>query len=136
MAVEIARSIGTENFRFSNLVKKELWADLAYCRAVVTYNGTAGDLVIGTVLGQVTADGKYKVAVQTAVDGSETADAILIEDVTVAGATDAKVLVLTRGPAFVGKAALVLDASYNLDAEKAAVYAALEAKGILVSEQV
>lgn len=136
MAVEIARSIGTENFRFSNLVKKELWAELAYCREVVTYNGTAGDLVIGTVLGKVTADGKYKVAVQTAIDGSEVADAILIEDVTVAATTDTKVLALVRGPAFVGKAALILDASYDLDAEKAAVYAALEDKGILVSAQV
>ena len=136
MAVEIARSIGTENFRFSNLVKKELWADLAYCREVVTFNGSAGDLVIGTVLGKVTADGKYKVAVETAVDGSEVADAILIEDVTVAATTDTQVLVLVRGPAFVGKEALVFDASFDDDTKINTAIAQLEAKGILVSPQV
>jgi len=136
MAVEIARSIGTENFRFSNLVKKELWADLAYCREVVTFNGSAGDLVIGTVLGQVTATGKYKVAVETAVDGSEDAAAILLEDITVAATTDTQVLVLVRGPAIVGKAALVLGASFDNATKKNLAYSQLEAKGILVSPQV
>lgn len=126
----------TENKRFSNTVKAELWPEQGYTRAVVTYNGTAGDMVIGTVLGKVTADGKYKKAVQTAVDGSQTADAILIEDKTVALNTDTKVLVLIKGPAVVSKSALVLDATYDLDAEKAAVYAALEAKGIQVNDAV
>lgn len=126
----------TENKRFSNTVKAELWPEMGYTRAVVTYNGTAGSLVIGQVLGKVTADGKYKVAVQTAVDGSATADAILIEDKTVALNTDTKVLVLLQGPAVVSKAALTLDASYDLAAEKAAIYAALEAKGIAVNEAV
>lgn len=126
----------TENKRFSNTVKAELWPEMGYTRAVVTYNGTAGDKVIGTVLGKVTADGKYKVAVQTAVDGSQTADAILIEDKTMVLNTDTKVLVLLKGPAVVSKAALTLDATYDLDAEKAAVYAALEAKGIQVNDAV
>ncbi len=126
----------TENKRFSNTVKAELWPEMGYTRAVVTYNGTAGDLVIGTVLGKVTSGGKYKIAVQSAVDGSQTADAILIEDKTVALNTDTKVLVLIQGPAVVSKAALVLDSSHDLDAEKAAVYAALEAKGIAVNDAV
>lgn len=126
----------TENKRFSNTVKAELWPEMGYTRAVVTYNGTAGSLVIGQVLGKVTSGGKYKVAVQTAVDGSAVADAILIEDKTVALNTDTKVLVLLQGPAVVSKAALTLDASYDLDAEKAAVYAALEAKGIAVNDAV
>lgn len=126
----------TENKRFSNTVKAELWPEMGYTRAVVTYNGTAGEKTIGTVLGKVTADGKYKVAVQTAVDGSQTADAILIEDKTMVLNTDTKVLVLLKGPAVVSKAALTLDATYDLDAEKAAVYAALEAKGIQVNDAV
>lgn len=126
----------TENKRYSNVVKAELWAAMGYTRQVVTYNGTAGDLLIGAVLGKVTADGKYKVAVQTATDGSELADAILIEDVTVAANTDKKLLVLVKGPAVVAKGNLILDASYNLDAEKAAVYAALEAKGIQVNDSI
>lgn len=126
----------TENKRFSNLVKQELWPEMGYTRAIVTYNGTAGSLVIGTVLGKVTSGGKYKICVQTAVDGSQTADAILVEDKTVAATTDTSVLVLLRGPAVVSKAALVLDASHDLDAEKAAIYAALEAKGISVNTTV
>ena len=126
----------TENKRFSNTVKAELWPEAGYTRSVVTFNGTAGSLVIGTVLGKVTASGKYKVAVQTAVDGSAVADAILLEDVTVAGSTDTKVLALVRGPAIVSKSALTLDATYDLDAEKAVVYASLEAKGIQVNDAV
>lgn len=126
----------TENLRFSNTVKAELWPEMGYTRAVVTYNGTAGDFKIGSVLGKVTSGGKYKFCVQTAVDGSQTADAILIEDVTAVLNTDKKVLVLLKGPAVVSKAALILDASHDLDAEKAAIYASLEAKGIQVSDAV
>ena len=129
--------LGTENFRMSHLVKKELWPELAYNRLVVTVNEAAAkSYVVGQVLGKVTADGKYKIAVQTAVDGSAIADAIVIQDTSVAAATDTKVLVLVKGPAIVSKAALVLDATYDLDAEKAAVYAALEAKGIQVNNAV
>ena len=126
----------TENLRFSNTVKAELWPEMGYTRAVVTYNGTAGDLKIGAVLGKVTVGGKYKLPIQTAVDGSQTADAILIEDVTALLNTDKKMLVLIQGPAVVSKAALSLDASFDLDAEKAAIYASLEAKGILVADAV
>ncbi len=128
--------IATEAKRLSNVVKQELFPESGYCRVVVTYNGTAAALVPGTVLGKVTADGKYKIAVQTATDGSEVADAIVMVEQTVAATTDTKVLCLVRGPAIVSKAGLVLDATYNLDAEKAAVFAALEAKGILCNDAV
>jgi len=128
--------IATDTQRFSNVVKAELWPELAWCRAIVTLNGPAATLQVGQVLGKVTADGKYKVAIQTAVDGSAVADAIVVQPVTVAASTDTKVVVLLKGPAAVSKAALILDASYDLDAEKAAVYAALEAKNIKVLETV
>ena len=128
--------IATEAKSLSNVVKQELFPESAYCRLTVTYNGTAATLVPGTVLGKVTADGKYKIAVQTANDGSEVADAIVMVEQTVAATTDTKVLCMVRGPAIVSKAGLVLDATYNLDAEKAAVYAALEAKGILCNDAV
>jgi hypothetical protein len=59
-----------------------------------------------------------------------------MQEQTVASATDTQVLVLIKGPAIVSKAGLVLDATYDLDAEKAAVYAALEAKGIAVNDAV
>ena len=128
--------IATEAKRLSNVVKQELFPETGYCRLAVTYNGTAATLVPGTVLGKVTADGKYKIAVQTATDGSEVADAIVMVEQTVAATTDTKVLCLVKGPAIVSKDGLILDASYNLDAEKAAVYAALEAKGILCNDAV
>jgi hypothetical protein len=128
--------IATEAKRLSNVVKQELWPETGFCRLAVTYNGTAATLVPGTVLGKVTADGKYKIAVQTATDGSEVAAAIVMVEQTVAATTDTKVLCLVKGPAIVSKDGLVLDASYNLDAEKAAVYAALEAKDINCNDAV
>lgn len=128
--------IATEAKRLSNVLKQELWPETGYCRAVVTVNDAAQTLVPGTVLGKVTATGKYKVSVQTAVDGSETADAIVMGEVDLAAATDTEVLVLVKGPAIVSKEGLVLDATFNLQAEKDAVYAALEAKGIACNDAV
>lgn len=122
--------IATNNLTISNVVKQELWPDAGYCRAVVVMNDSAQTVVPGTVLGKVTATGKYKKAVQTASDGSQVADAIVLEEKAVAGSTDTKVLVMLKGPAIVGQGGLVLDATFDLQAEKDAVYAALEAKGI------
>lgn len=128
--------ISTELYSLGNVVKAEYNADMAYCRTVVTLNGPAATLAVGTVLGKVTADGKYKVAIQTAGDGSAVADAIVLRAITVLNATDTKVLCLTRGPSSISKTALVLDATYDLDAEKAVVYASLEAKGIQVLDTI
>lgn len=132
----MANPFATEAKRLSNVVKQELWPETGYTRAVVTVNDAAATLVPGSVLGKVTATGKYKVAVQTAVDGSEVADAIVMQEIAVPATTDTKVLVLIKGPAIVSKAGLVLDASYNTAGELAAVYAALEAKGIACNDAV
>ena len=129
-------TIAIDSPRLSNLVKREYQPEMAYCREVGIFNGLAGDLKIGTVLGKVTATGKYKVAVQTAVDGSAVAAGILMEDKTVLATTDTKVLVMFRGPASVSKGGLVFDATYDLTAEKDVVYAAFEAKGIQVLDAV
>ena len=128
--------IATEAKSLSNVIKQELFPDTGFCRLVVTYNGTAATLVPGTVLGKVTVGGKYKIAVQTASDGSQVADAIVMETITATANTDAKVLCLVKGPATVSKDGLILDATYDLDAEKAAVYAALEAKNINCNDAV
>lgn len=122
--------ISTSLHTISNVVKHEYGADYAYCRKLVTVNDTAGTLAIGTVLGQVTSGGKYKRAVQTAVDGSDAAAAIVASAKTIAGTTDTQVLVYFRGPMGVSKGGLILDATYDTAPEKAVVYAALEAKGI------
>jgi hypothetical protein len=128
--------IATEAKRLSNVIKQELFPESGYCRVMVTYNGTAATLLPGTVLGKVTTGGKYKIAVQTASDGSQVADAIVVNEQTVAATTDTLVAVLVRGPAIVSKAGLILDATYNTDAELAAVYAALEVKGIVCYDAV
>lgn len=124
--------IATEKQGHSNTFKHEYEPSLAYCRAVVTVNDVAGTLAIGTVVGKVTATGKFKKCVQTASDGSQNAAGIVMVEKTVAAAADTPVLVMTRGPAAVNKAGLVLDASYDLAAEKNAIYANLEALGIEV----
>jgi len=128
--------IASDTMRLSNLVKKEQWTDVGFCRQVVTVNEAAAKTyAVGTVLGKVTADGKYKIAVQTAVDGSAVAAAIVLEDKAIAATTDTKLVVLFRGDASVSAGALVLDASYDLDAEKAVVYASLEAVRIQVLDK-
>lgn len=125
--------VATDTARLSNLVKHELWPETGYCRKEVTVNeATAKTYAVGTVLGKVTADGKYKIAVQTAVDGSAVAAAIVLADQSIAATTDTKVVVYTKGPLEVSRDALVLDASYDLQAEKDVVYASLEAVGINV----
>jgi hypothetical protein len=126
----------TENFRLSNVLKHEYEPSLGYCRETVVINNAAANLKIGTVLGVVTATGKYKVCVQTATDGSQNAAAVLMEDKTIANSTDTKVLALVRGPAIVSKSGLVFDASFDQEAKRAAAYASLAAKGIVASDAV
>lgn len=126
----------TDTLRFSNTVKHEYEPALAYCREVVTINDAAKTLPIGSVLGKVTATGKYKLVEATANDGSQVAAAVLIEDKTVAANTDVKVLALVRGPALVGKLSLSFGASVDTAPEFAAAYAQLAAIGILVNDQI
>jgi Bacteriophage lambda head decoration protein D len=128
--------IATENRRFSNVVKEELWPNVAYCRLVVTVNeATAKSYVPGTVLGKVTANGKYKIAVQTQTDGSQVGAAIALREQSIAAATDTQVLTLVKGPSAVSKFGLQFDATYS-EAQKAPTYAAFEAAGIMVLESV
>ncbi len=94
-------------------------------------NDAAGTLKMGTVLGKVTATGKYKVSLAAASDGSQVPAAVYVADVsgnptdiTLAANTDTKVLILTRGPAIVADAALVLGTGITLSAVKTA-FAAL-----------
>lgn len=127
----------TEGFRFSNLVKQELFPESGYNRDMLVVNeASAQSYVVGTLLGKVTATGKYKICKADAVDGSQNAAALVLQEVSVPANTDTNVLSLVRGPAIVSKSAIVLDATIDTDAEKLAVYTALEAKGILVNTTV
>lgn len=130
-------TIATDTLRKSNVIKQELWPEIGYNYDAVTVNeATAKTYAVGTVLGKVTATGKYKICVQTAADGSQTAAAVVVGDQSIAATTDTKVLALVRGPAVVSKDALVLDASHDLQAEKDAIYASLTALGIIVAPTV
>ena len=125
--------VAQDTARFSNLVKGELWPATGFCRKEVVVNEAAAKTyAVGTVLGKVTATGKYKIAVETAVDGSKVAAAVVISDASIGAAVDTKLVVLVKGPAEVSQGALVLDATYNDQAKKDAVYASLEALNINV----
>ena len=127
----------TDTFRFSHVVKHEYEPNLAFCREAVVANETGvRTYAPGTVLGRITANGKFRICVQTAVDGSQTPAAIVLEDKSIPAATDTRVLVLVRGPAIVSKSGLILDATFDTGPELAAVYAAIEALNIRVSDAV
>lgn len=125
--------IATDSQRPSNVLKKTDTDFVDLCNELVTVN-EAGikTYKVGTVLGKVTATGKYKISVVGAGDGSENAIAIVMgdsfgtpQDFSVAATTDTKVLVLARGKAVVSKSALLFDASYDTAPELAAAYASL-----------
>src|SRR5262245_19793780 len=92
-----------------DLLKYELNGN--YSRETVTLKSGTNH-ALGSVLGKITASGKYRLSPAAAVtgdEGAETAIAVLIEavDATAAHKTG---LVVVRGPAIVAKAALVFDA--------------------------
>jgi hypothetical protein len=116
-----------------DLVKYELNGN--YNRETVTLKAGT-NYALGSVLGKITASGKYRLSPAAQVvgdEGAETAVAVLIEAVD-ATAGDAAGLVIARGPAIVSKAALVFDASVDQPAEKAAKHAELAAVGIVPRE--
>lgn len=113
-----------------DLLKYELNA--SYCREAVTLKGGT-NYAFGSVLGKITASGKYRLAPAAEVtgdEGAEVAAAVLIEAVD-ATAGDRTGLVVARGPAIVSRTALVFDASVDQPAEIAAKHAQLSAAGIV-----
>ena len=113
-----------------DLLKYELNAN--YCRETVTLkSGTS--YPIGSVLGKITASGKYRLSPAAQVvgdEGAETAVAVLIERVD-ASAADKTGLVVARGPAILSKVSLSFDASVDQPAERTAKHAQLAACGIV-----
>jgi len=103
-----------------------------YSRETVTLkSGT--NYALGSVLGKITASGKYRLSPNAQVvgdEGAETAVAVLLEAVD-ATATDKTGLVVARGPAILSKAALVFDASVDDNTKKAAKDTQLSAAGIV-----
>lgn len=113
--------IATENFRTSHLLKGELWPETAYCRSVVTYNGAAKTFKVGDV---VAAAGAVPALAADIVG-------VVMEEKDAAAATNTNLLVLSRGPAIVSKAALNVGALVLAD-----VVTKLESMDIRVNDAV
>ena len=118
------------------LTQAPLQGDIVKFQINPNYNNEAVTLLLGTnyksgsVLGKITASGKYKLAVVGAVDGSAVAVAVLLNP-TDASLADATGIILARGPVIVSKAALVFDASVNTAPLTATKHAELTAVGIV-----
>ena len=102
-----------------------------YCREVITIATGGANPVLepGTVLGKITASGKYAAHDPAAVDGTETAIAVLWGKAD-ATAADVDAVVLFRGPAIVNSNDLVFIGTPTTP-EIAAAHTALAAVGIL-----
>ena len=92
-------------------------------------SGGAGKLVAGTVLGKITASGKYVPSPHSASDGSQTAIAILFDDVD-ATLDDVVATVIARATE-VRAADLIYDPSVDNDDKKALKLAQLDGSGIV-----
>ena len=136
--------IDTRKPRLGNVIQSEEDGEYGYCRKTVVANEAAiKNYVAGTVLGKVTAGGKYKILEASAADGSQNFAGIYVGSAaltaddfqTIAATTDTNVVILFRGPAVVGKAGLVFGASVDTQPERDAIYAQMEAAGIKVLDQ-
>src|SRR5689334_952125 len=95
-----------------DLLKYELNGNFSR-ESVTLQSGT--NYALGSVLGKITASGKYRLSPNATVvgdEGAETGTAILIGAVD-ATAADEPGLIVARGPVIVSKDALVFDASVN-----------------------
>jgi hypothetical protein len=99
-----------------------------YCRSTVTL--ASGNLQPGTILGKITASGKYAAHDPAATDGTETAVAV-IWGAADAGSAEVPAVAVIRGPAIVNRYDLIF-AGTPSEPEIAAAHAALANVGILV----
>ncbi len=117
----------TETLGPGAFIKSEGNGDIS--RDTITVVSGAGSLIAGTVLGKITASGKYKPYDNDATDGSEVAAAILVYDVDATSADKLAVGIVREAEVF--KSRLVWGAGVTLDAEKTAAYADLAAKVVI-----
>lgn len=91
-------TIYTDNTYISEALKYEL--EPSFCRDSITIASGVGILDRNTVLGKVTATGKWKILAPGASDGTQTAAGILLAPVDATSA-DVTAIALTRGPAII-----------------------------------
>ena len=88
---------------------------------------------VGSVLGKITASGKYKLATSGGADGAQIATAVLLHavDATLADATG---IVVVRGPSIVSRAGLAYDATVDDAAKITTKIGQLAAVGIVARD--
>lgn len=130
------QTILTEGKRPGSFIMAEQAGAGAMSRETITIKGGVGGAGIvepGTVLGKITASGKYIPSPAAEVVGSEGAEVAVAINIYGVDATDAdvKVAAIVR-LATVNGNELTYDASRNLDAEKLAARVDLAAENIIV----
>ena len=90
---------------------------------------------VGSVLGKITASGKYKLATSGGSDGAQTASAVLLYAVD-ATLADGVGIVVARGPAIVSRAELAFDATVDDAAKITTKIGQLAAAGIIARDGV
>lgn len=117
----------TEGFRATEIIQSEANGTLS--REQITIVSGSGALAAGTVLGKITASGKYKAYDDDNADGSETAAAVLLYPVD---ATSADVIASVIFRFAEIKSGAVVWASTNDAGDKTAGIADLAAKHIII----
>ena len=107
----------SETNRIGDVLKFE--AHQNFNREVVTMI-SGQDLVAGTVLGKITASGKYTLHNNAGGDGSEVAIAVLLFDCDASGG-DTPAVILARGPAIVSNDDLVFKSGISAPNRAAAI---------------
>jgi hypothetical protein len=90
---------------------------------------------VGSVLGKITASGKYKLSTSGGADGAQTASAVLLYAVD-ATLEDATGIVVLRGPAIVSREGLAYDGTVDDAAKITAKITQLAAVGIIARDGV
>lgn len=113
--------------------------DAAYANGQIAFTIADGatDFVVGDsfTVTVTEADGKFGPLDLAAVDGAQVVAAVALKAVTVPDGADATGLILERGPAIILRDELGYPAGATA-AQKAAIDAALEARGILIRDAV
>lgn len=118
-----------------DVIVRELNADFTYqAETVRNAGGSAATFEIGLVLGRLTTGGKLVPHAPAASDGSENAVAVLAERVTLGATSDARKLTVSR--LAILRESQIVWASGISAPQKAAAIAALEARHILIREDV
>jgi hypothetical protein len=123
--------VQTEKTYFGDVVKREF--DPLYTRETVTVS-SGQNLVVGSVVGIVTATGKAKLLTPAATDGSQTAVGVLAVDVDATSA-DTKGVIIARGPCVLSDLYLTYPVGITAP-QKATALSQLKALGLITRQTV